>query len=683
MADTQPPVIDEAKLNDFGLRLFNVFEMYEKDRYAAEMRNLQNLRQFRGIYDPEVLALIPKDCSKAYPKLTRWKVVGTVARLMQMLFPQGEKNYAVKPSPMPDLPTEQLQQVLDNLVQATAQAQGIDPAQVTLEDTNIEKAVKEYASGKAERMELKVDDDLQEMDYLTLARKVVFSAVLYNIGVLKGPLHIKAKARTWKKDPNTGRYTAIEIDKLKPVYEFLPVWDYYPDMTAKTLDQQDGTFERHVMTRAQVEELADRPDFMGERIKDWLNKNKAGNYKAKHWETAMKGEKKSDKTTTTQTEVRKYEVLCYWGGVSGHELSAAGIDVKEEDRGSTFQANVWIIDKTVIKAKLAPLGTDVRHHHEFVFEEDDLSLLGNGQCDTLRDSQLSICELTRAALDAASVIGTNLEVNTDLVAPGTALDIRKHKVWPREGEGAAAQLPAVRNIPIDSHLGEITPLLELFLGFADKESGLPPPSLGDVSNGGSEALRTQQNASMFLGAAALPIRDTVRNFDRFTISVISGLVQWNLKYDPNQSRDGDHDVLARGSTSLIAKEVLAQSLDAFRQSISPDEAPHVKTRKLLIQRMKSRDLPVDDILEDEDKANATIQAQQQAQQKATDEQASLIHAQVQDALADAFKKVADARKADASVTTDVVELVLQEMQNARDHQAGTARTGNQGQRAAA
>lgn len=650
------PTIDESKLNDFGVRLFSLFGTHVTDRKAAEERWLQNMRQFRGIYDPEVV--IPKDCSRAYPKLTRKVVIGTVARLMQMLFPQTEENFGVTNSPMPTISLEQMQEVLDELTESTAETQQLDPTAVELIDEEIEKAIAKFAKGKAERMELKIKDDLKEMEYITLARRVVFSAVLYNIGVLRGPFNKKVKARTWSKNPFTGKYTANEVTKFKPIYEFQTVWDHYPDMTAKTLDKQDGAFDRHIMTRAQVEALAKRPDFLPGRITKWLNENLTGNYMPQWWETIIKGEPKSDRQHA-QLEPRKYELLSYWGGVTGHELRAAGIEVADEDIGRTFQANAWTIGNLIIKAKLAPFDEDTKHHHYFVFEEDDLSLLGNGQCDTMRDSQLSLCETKRAELDNASVIGPMVVVNDDRMTPGQNLSIRKHKTWHIEDMPANAQISnAIGNLTIDSHISELLALEASILDFANQESGLPPPSLGDVSQGGSEALRTQGNASMFLGAAALPVRDTVRNFDSFTISVIGTLVKWNQKFDPNPSRDGDHDVIARGSTSLIAKEVLGASLDAVRQTVTEDELPHIKSRKLLELRLKARDVPIDEIMEDEEVANATIQRNSQAQQRQTDQQLALVEAEVHEVLGRAVAHIAKAHKDDASIDKDAAQLLL-------------------------
>lgn len=644
-------------MNALGQRLFRIWPTYVTDRKEVEERWLSNLRQVRGIYDPKVASMIPADMSKAYPKMTAWMVRGTIARLMQMLFPQTEKNYGVRASPLPDLSLEQLQKVLDQLVAAKA-GEG-DPSQVQLSDEEIEKGIHEFAKGKAERMELKLDDDLQEMEFITLARKVVRSATIYNIGILKGPLHRKVKARTWQQDVNTGKYTAIEIDKLKPLFEFLPVWNYYPDLTATDLMKQDGEFERHIMTRAEVEGLAARPDFLGERITEYLRKSTGGNYKAQWWESAMKGEPKSDQSSVQGKESRKFEVLAYWGGVTGAELRGAGLTIADADIGRTFHGNVWMIDDVVIKAKLAPLGDTIRHHHIFVYEDDDLSILGNGLCDTLRDTQMSLCETVRAALDNSSVIGPMAEINTDMLTPGQSTKIRKHKTWLRESNGGQSDaIPAVRNISIDSHLSELLPLIQLFLSFGDKESGLPPASLGDTSQGGSEALRTQRNASMFLGAAALPVRDTVRNYDTFTMSVISALVAWNAKYDPNPTRDGDHDIVARGSTSLIAKEVLAQSLENFRAGLTPDELPHVKVRGLLVARAKANDIPVDELLEDEDVANETIARNAQAQQQAAANQEELVTAQIKEILTRALSNEAKAESLGAATQVSVLQTIV-------------------------
>lgn len=673
-----PPVIDDSKYPAIGIALAKRRDTAILDRKAAEDQWLRNLRQFRGIYDPEILKLIPENASKSYPKLTRWKVIGTVARLMQMLFPQTDRNYNVEPSPMPELTVEDTQAVLDKLVKEKAEAGQIQPKAVVLTDQEIEAAIMVIAKEKASQMQKKVDDDLVEMDYVRMVKRVVFSAVLYNIGILKGPMHKKAKARTWEKDQNTGLYKASEIEKLKPYFEVLPVWAYYPDMTAVSLDKQEGEFERHVTTRAGIEELGDLPGYLKDKVEDWLTANPVGNYKSLDWEDQLKAEPKSDRKNTGDDATRKYVYFDFNGNMTGGDLKACGVEIAEDKVQDSFRASVTMLDDKVIRCAMWPLNQQIPQYHIFLFEEDDLRLLGNGLPDVLRDSQMSLCESSRSAHDNMSVIGTQLEVNKSRLAKGIDATLSKHKVWLTDDDGPQSQNPAVRNIPIDSHLPELINMMNVAEDTADKESGLPRQSLGDVSGGGSEALRTQKNASMFLGAAALPIRDTVRNFDVFTKSVMEAAVSWNQKFDPRESRDGDHNVVARGSSSLIAKEVLAESLDQLRATITEDELPYVNARKLFQQRMKARDIPIEEVMEEEAVAEQKIAAQQQAAAEAAAGQKELVEAQVKEVLSKAFKNVQSAEAEGKSVETDRFAAIIEalEVANGNDTGAKKSASGN-------
>ncbi len=281
------PVIDKEKMKRLGVTLFSRFSQYQRDRMELELQWLKNIRQFRGIYDPEIERRIGDDQSRAYPKVTRTKVIGTVARLMEMLFPQTEKNWGIAPSPLPDLSTGDLQSVLDHLAEE-------HPDQ-PINDEQIEKAVMSFAKAKADRMEKKIEDQLSEVEYIQLARRIIFSGVLYCTGVLKGPMVKRVKGRTWSQDPYSGKLVAKEIEKLQPVWEQVPVWNYYPDLSAKEFDQMDGQFERHISSRSQFRDLAKRPDFMADVVKKILREKEGGNYKEQHWETMLriKGDRKN------------------------------------------------------------------------------------------------------------------------------------------------------------------------------------------------------------------------------------------------------------------------------------------------------------------------------------------------------------------------------------------------------
>jgi hypothetical protein len=650
-----PTNLNSGAMQRLGQSLRDIFDTYEKDRKACEDQWLRNLRQFRGIYDPEIESHIPDDQSMAYPKITRNKVIGTVARLMEMLFPRTDENYDVTNSPIPNLSTGDLQKVLDTLVNENP---GKD-----LVDEQIEKAIVSFAAEKAKRLKNKVRDQLTEMDYVKLAKRIVFSAVLYGVGLMKGPFVLKEDARTWTKSPN-GTYTATAVVRNKPGFDTASVWDYYTDLSAKSLDATDADCWRHILTKTQLLALRERPDFMKDAIDAYLRSHSTGNWKEKHWETAMRV-KSNDRSNVTNLAGRKYELVEYWGRVTGQQLKDCGVAVSEDKLQEEVEANFWMIDHFIIKAVLNPYDGRIRGVHHFVYEEDDINLLGNGLPVVMRDSQMAICESARMILDNGSVVcGGMYEVNESLVKPGSDMDIYGRKIWLREDIGVDASIPAVRQIKVDSYINELISIIELFQGFADAETALPPPALGDVSGQGKESLRTTGNLSMLLGAAALPIRDTVRNFDKFTVSFISSLCYWYMEFGNDESIKGDFSVIARGSTSLIAKEVRAQSIAQLSTTLTPEERIYISTEQMVKEKLKVLDLP-DSMLEDADVVKSKLAEQARNAAATASMSSAMSQAQIKSEVASAFKDLMLGLKAQAGANADVFNSIVEGMINVR------------------
>lgn len=654
---TNPPIqFDEAAVKALGTRLRTRFGEYKRDRRVIEVQWMKNLRQFLGQYDPEILERIEQDRSRAYPKMTRVKVVSMVSRLMALLFPTSEKNWGLQASKSPTFSAETVQQILDVWAQANPNAQ--------ITKKELDRVLRKAASVMAEKMEAEIDDQLMDiggsaaMDYIALVRKVVFSAVLYGPGVLKGPMTISRRQGVY--EITASGVIVSEKDVLRPYYEFVPCWDYYPDLSAKTFAQMDGQFQRHVFSRHQLRKLADRPDFLGDRVKKYLETHREGNYKRADYESELKA---IGGQNNVNENGRKYEAMEYWGYIYGHELRAAGVDISDANLSEEVRATIWMIDDEVIKAAVDPFPDGTQMYHQFVFEEDEVNLTGSGLPPICRDSQLGVCASTRMLIDNASVAcGPQLEVNIDLLRPDQdRKGVKPFKVWYREGDGAAAATPAVRNVSIDSHIPELMQMVDLFMGFADKETFVSPVTGGDMENSPSEPLRTSSGASMILGNAALPFRDVVRNFDQFTMSVIHSLVEWNRLFHTNPDIKGDLQPVARGATSLIAKEVRAMALDNLATTLREDEAIHVDTRELVTSRISVRDLPVDRLLLSEDevtKKQAAMDQQMQAQQALQDES---MRANIRKVLADAFKATSQAKKnldgADAAVFNAVLSAL--------------------------
>lgn len=671
MAGDRAPTYNEQAMREFARRMWGTYEQYRQDRRPKEEQMLKNLRQFNGEWDPETEQLLLASQSRAYPRLTRRAVIGTRARLMEMMFPRTEKNWGLEPSPIPELDTASTQEVLNALMAKKAQeaqTSGVPPADLT--DEEIETAITEYAKARAIRMDRRMTDQLTEMDHITLAQQVLFSGILYSYGVAIGPLTKLVRRRTWKRD--NGTYKAVELQERAPYYEYASAWDYYPDLAAKTQDKTDGFFLRHIMSIGNLEDMKVRPDYNPEEVEKFLVVNRGGNYVEQWWETELRSGKVSDRQNVTNLTGRKYEVYSWWGLVRAEDLQACGIACAS---GKSYIANIVGADNYVFKAVLTPYGAYPRPDHVFIYEDTDTSLLGAALPEAMRDSQIVVASAARMMVDNASVVcGPNLEVNMDALDPGTDPTIQAFKVWPRNNDEIPANVPAVRNITIDSHIPELLQIIEKFTQFSEAETMMPPAALGQVKEG-SEAYRTTTGANALLSLSSLPIRDTVRNFDKFTKSLVGSLYDYNMEFGPDSDK-GDFQVIVRGATSLIARETRTAALDWLTAGLQPDERIHIKKRRVVEEKLRVRDLEPREYMETEDTVRELQAAEQQKQDQALELAREQGRADVRATLSKAFKDVATAQKMGTESNVATFESIVNALQGVLGDATDTQGTGS-------
>lgn len=185
-----------------------------------------------------------------------------------------------------------------------------------------------------------------------------------------------------------------------------------------------------------------------------------------------------------------------------------------------------------------------------------------------------------------------------------------------------------------------------------------------------EPMRTAAGASMLRADAALPFKDIIRNFDTFTQSVIMSLVQFNRLFNPDQAPEGDFNVIARGATSLIAKEVRGMQVDALVQTLTQAEMMHVDERKLVEARFAVRDMQ--NLLVPPDEAKRRQQSSEQQQQMAMQQQSELNAANIRKTLADAFKNIAQGQKNSANADAAKVSSALEILEKSIEHEGGSS-----------
>lgn len=660
-------------MSALGVKLLREFATAEEDRNATELRWLQDLRQFKGQYDPEVLAAIGPKRSRAFVRKTRVKVKTANSRVEDLLFPSGsEKNWEVDTTPVPTVSDEVRQGVITQLrqmaQQAAQQGQKMPTAYITTKmvDDAVLKMCKESAKGMAKV----IDDQLSEIRYKQICKKVINSGHLYGTGILKGPL-VERRIRS-KFVQEAGKWVEKSESYVVPFVDYVPLWRFYPDMDADSLDNCRFVYERHQMVQADLAELAQRKSFRKEIIVDYLKSHPEGESTIKFVDNELKTI--GDRVAKQGSNGGKYEVLERWGWLSGEELHSVGLAVPEDRRHESFFSNIWMLPNgEVIKAVLQPLNGVTWPYHMYYFDKDETSIFGEGLSSVMRDDQTMMNAATRLMLDNGAITsGAMIEVATGLLSSmeeGT--EIEPWKVFMRNS--ASPGTPAVRAIELPSRLGDLSGLADRFENNADEVSAIPRYMTGE--NVASGAGGTASGMSMLMGAANIMIKDLVSNWDEgVTRSFITGMYRWNMQFHPDATIKGDFDVKARGSSSLVAREVRAQQLDAFSLAVAnPMDAPFIKRDHLLRQRAEAHELS--DVIKTEDEVAAEQNneaAAQQAQLQQKQMELSMAELQQKVALitAQAAKAMAEVELVRAKATETKVSSVFAALQ------AGGAATAN-------
>jgi len=265
-------------LGALGARLLAEFAKAESDRRPTEERWLKDLRQYRGQYDPEVLDAIGELRSRAFVRKTRVKVMTVDSRIEDLLFPSGsEKNYEIDSTPVPSVPKETrdnviagLQQMMMQQYQMQAQQaaqQGQDPRSVpkpVVTKDMINKELIRICKVAAKKMANVIDDQLTEVSYKKICKMAIHSGNLFGTGIIKGPL-VERRVRSTFANEN-GKWVEKSEAYVVPFIDYVPVWRFYPDMGAEELSKCRYVYERHLMTRSDLSELAERKSFNREAI---------------------------------------------------------------------------------------------------------------------------------------------------------------------------------------------------------------------------------------------------------------------------------------------------------------------------------------------------------------------------------------------------------------------------------
>lgn len=643
------------RLMSCGGEFLAEFREAEVARRDTENRWLNDLRQTKGVYEPDELAKM-KGRSKTFQKKTRSKVRSINARMTELVFPTTKtRTFEIKPSPEPTLPPAMMQEIVGALTQANG---GNPPEQEV-----VRAAVLAVAKAASERMATRIDDQLSEIQYRKHVRAVLNSGHVYGTGILKGPL-VERRESIGYNVGTDGKWTINRKPTYLPFVEAVPIWRCYPDMAAVEIKDCRYFYEDHLLTKSALLALRQRGGFKADTIRDYVDASPEGLAIKREYQDELRN---AGLRVNSSRKINDYmyTVLERWGWIESDHAKELGLPVTEE--GAPVFGNVWMFPNgEIIKAIAAPIDGIEWPYQFYYFDKDESSIFGEGLPAVMRDDQKNLNAAVRALLDNAAVTaGPQLEVYKTLLADGEDVtDFQSFRIWLRTG--GDPQHPAIRSISADSHIDELSAIAAMFDNSADEVTAIPKFWYGENPTQG--AAGTASGLSMLISNSNIALKDQVVCFDEgVTSPFITGLYRWNMRFSLDDSIKGDYDVVASGASSLVSKEIRGQMMTQFSTTLQPEERPFIKWGDLVRAKAAANDMS-EIVLTDEEAKEAENSEAAQAQKKQAQLVAELgiekLRNEVAEIASKAAATMAEAERRAAEAMNKRIDAITKAMETA-------------------
>ena len=599
---SEEAIKERIALDTINTYIRNKFYEASSLRSATENRWLDAFYDFRGTYTPDEMAKIAarKDrnpgAAVVFIKVAKTKAEAAYSQILDILFSSTRFPIAVEPTPMPEgVPdtvtikaanSPEVANISSNKLDVNVGYDGdgleIEPGatnQSVLEtalskfkgllsnkkvvdgpsldkDTEVQMSPADIAATALDKV---MQDQLLEDKAEFALRKAMQEMCILGTGIIKGPFNKFEVCHKYEQSGGKGSpITYKPVIEEVPKFKWVSCWNFYPDPDATSLNDASYVIERHPMTSAQVRDLRNFPYFDKEAIAKILKR--PSSTIRNEWESQLKD-------AAIPVDSNKYEVLEYWGWLDMdllQQINPTKLNIEDTDVIlSQVQMNVWVCEGEVIRLVVNPYTPQKIPYYLAPYEEHPYQIWGIGIPENMRDNTRLMNGHMRMAVDNLKLAGNVIfEVNENQLAPGQDMTIYDGKIFRKQGGAPGQSIYGIRIPDVSqSHIA----MLDKSRQLTDESTGLPSYSYGQT--GIMSTGRTAAGISMLMGAASGAIKNVIRNVDHYMLSPLGqGLFHWNMQFnEKNVEIRGDVKVIARGTQSLMQKEVFTQRLMTFLQ----------------------------------------------------------------------------------------------------------------------
>jgi hypothetical protein len=536
---------------------------------TVEPRMLKSLRQRRGEYDPDMKqALAAQHSALIYMMITSNKCRSAGAWLRESI---SQMPWSCEPTPVADVDDN----VKASIVKYTAELiekdmkMGIYPsqfeimqAQLALKDQAFVK-MQEMAKERAERMSLKMKDQLIEGHFPEAMDAFVDDLVTFPAAILKGPVVRVRPELKWGAKDAEGNPSVEVQDTFKLEWERVDPFNIYPAPDSTGVD--DGyLIERHKLSRSELVSLRDVEGYSAEAINHVLEDYGQTGLRDLVQIDTDKPVAEGKESYASQNPSKLIDAYEFWGSVQGKMLIEWGMDEDEvSDPLAEYAINAWLVGNYVIRAVLNPDPLHRKPYYKTSWENVPGSFWGNSVPDLCRDVQAVCNAAARSLVNNMSIAsGPQVVVDTSKLPKGEAIsELSPWKIWQVNSESSMTSGAPISFFQPGSNSSELMAIYQQFSTLADEHTGIPRYMTGSGVSGG--AGRTASGLSMLLSNAGKTIKGVVASIDRIMKPAIERLYMYNMRYLPDPELKGDVNIVVKGVMALTAAEQQSQRLNEF------------------------------------------------------------------------------------------------------------------------
>jgi hypothetical protein len=506
--------------------------------------------------------------STVFPNITQSYVDAVSARVGDMLLPTDDRNYALKHTPIPEMLEGAPELPVPTAPQLATPAMPGQPGQPSLTMmpgaeqqaipepvlTAVQQAkaafdkMKAEAARKAENAENHIDDWLQEAQYHAEMRKAIDDAAKLGSGVIKGPVPVKRKSNVWQQGEN-GKSALVQVEEIKPASFRVDPWNLFPDPACgESIHNGSFIFERDFLTSKKLEDLKGLPGYIDSQIEKCIDEG-PGN------------QKEADGRVLAQNQSTKdqFEIWYYHGTVKTEELIAAGCDCGDEQgRKRSYPALMTMVNNHVIRAALNPLDSGDFPYDLIPWKRRPGMPWGMGLARQLRTPQRIVVGASRAVMNNAGLSsGPQIVVRRGVQPENGIWEVTPLKIWIEEDDSTGSATSPVSSVVIPMLIAELQTIIQLGMKMAEDVTGMPMLMQGQQGKapdtvGGMTILNNNANAVL---------RRIARLFDScITEPHIRRYYAWLMEYGEDDDEKGDFQIIARGSTALVERDIQSQEM---------------------------------------------------------------------------------------------------------------------------